>query len=118
MVKPKFVRPEPEEQDILEHLTVRPVQPQERERYQALMVEHHYLHDHRLVGEQLCYVVTYEGQWLALASWCAAARYLKARDQFIGWTAEQCRRRRAFIANNARFLILPEGHYPNLASRV
>jgi hypothetical protein len=118
MSKPKFVRPEPEEQQVLEHLTVRAVQPKERERYQALMVEHHYLHDHRLVGEQLCYVVTYRGQWLALASWCAAARYLKARDQFIGWTAEQCRRRRALIANNARFLILPEGHYPNLASRV
>jgi hypothetical protein len=118
MSKPKFRRPEPEEQHVLEHLKVRPVQTQERERYQGLMVEHHYLHDHRLVGEQLCYVVTYRGAWLALASWCAAARYLKARDQFIGWTPEQCRRRRALIANNARFLILPEVHYPNLASRV
>jgi hypothetical protein len=118
MPKPKFRRPEPEDQQILEHLTVRPVQPQERERYQALMIEHHYLHDHRLVGEQLCYVATYRGQWLGLGSWCAAARYLKGRDQFIGWTPEQCRRRRALIANNARFLILPEGHHPNLASRV
>jgi hypothetical protein len=118
MSKPKFRRPEPEEQHVLEHLTVRLVQPQERERYQASMIEHHYLHDHRLVGEQLCYVATYRGQWLALGSWCAAARYLKGRDQFIGWTPEQCRRRRALIANNARFLILPEVHYPNLASRV
>ena len=118
MSKPKFRRPEPEEQHVLEHLTVRPIEPKERERYQALMVEQHYLHDHRLVGEQLCYVVTYRGQWLALASWCAAARYLKARDQFIGWTPEQCRQRRALIANNARFLILAEVHYPNLASRV
>src|SRR5207244_3601019 len=42
---------------------------------------------------------------------------LKARDQCIGWSAEQCRRRRALIANNARFLILPECNYPNLASR-
>jgi hypothetical protein len=118
MSKPKFRRPEPEEQHVLEHLTVRLVHSQERERYQALMVAHHYLHDHRLVGEQLCYVATYRGQWLALGSWCAAARYLKGRDQFIGWTPEQCRRRRALIANNARFLILPEVHYPNLASRV
>lgn len=118
MSKPKFRRPEPQEQHVLDHLTVRPIQPKERPRYQGLMIEQHYLHDHHLVGEQLCYVATYRGQWLALASWCAAARYLKARDQFLGWTPEQCRRRRALLANNARFLILPEVHYPNLASRV
>ena len=53
-----------------------------------------------------------------MSSWCACARHLQGRDQFIGWTAEQCRRRRALIANNARFLILPQRHYPNLASRV
>jgi hypothetical protein len=118
MSKPKFRRPHPDEQHVLDHLTVRPLLPMERARYETLMVQHHYLHDHRLVGEQLCYVVTFRGQWLALASWCAAARHLKARDQFIGWTPEQCRRRRALIANNARFLILPDLHYPNLASRV
>lgn len=118
MSKPKFVRPEPEEQQVVAGVTVRLMQPKERVRYQALMEEHHYLHDHRLVGEQLCYVATYRGRWLALGSWCAAARYLKGRDGFIGWTPEQCRRRRALVANNARFLILPEVHYPNLASRV
>lgn len=118
MAKPKFRRPEPEEQHVLDHLTVRLIKPHERKRYQALMEEHHYLHSHQLVGEQLCYVATYHGQWLALSSWCACARHLKCRDEFIGWTPEQCRRRRALIANNARFLILPEVHYPNLASGV
>ena len=118
MAQPKFRRPEPEEQHVLDHLTVRLITPQERPRYQALMEEHHYLHRHQLVGEQLCYVATYRGQWLALSSWCACARHLKGRDPFIGWTAEQCRCRRGLIANNARFLILPEVHYPNLASRV
>jgi len=118
MSNPKFRRPDPNEQKVLEGLTVRLMQPKERKRYQALMEEHHYLHDHRLVGEQLCYVATYRGQWLALASWCAAARYLKGRDAFIGWTPEQCRHRRALLANNARLLILPEVHYPNLASRL
>lgn len=118
MAKPKFRRPEPEEQHVLDHLSVRLITPQERKRYQALMEEHHYLHSHQLVGEQLCYVATYRGQWLALSSWCACARHLKCRDQFIGWTTEQCRCRRALIANNARFLILPAVHYPNLASRM
>ena len=118
MAKPRFRRPAPEEQHVLDHMTVRLIKPHERKRYQALMEEHHYLHTHQLVGEQLCYVATYRGQWLALSSWCACARHLKCRDEFIGWTPEQCRRRRGLIANNARFLILPEVHYPNLASRV
>ncbi len=118
MPKPKFRRPEPDEQHILDHLTVRPIRPQERRRYDALMREHHYLHSHQLVGQQLCYVATYRGEWLALSSWCAAARHLKGRDAFIGWTAEQCRQRRGLLANNARFLILPGRHLANLASRV
>ncbi len=118
MSKPKFRHPQPAEQHILEHLTVRPIRTEERRRYDQLMKQHHYLHSHQLVGEQLCYVVTHRGQWLALSSWCAAARHLKSRDQFIGWSPEQCRSRRALLANNARFLILPEQHLPNLASRV
>jgi len=115
---PRFRRPLPEEQEVLDALTVRPIQPQERRRYDELIKAHHYLHTHQLVGEQLCYVATFRGQWLALSSWCAAARHLKGRDQFIGWSPEQCRTRRALLANNARFLILPGHHFPNLASRV
>lgn len=118
MSKSRFRRPAPDQQHLLDHLRVRPIGPQERPRYDALMREHHYLHSHQLVGEQLCYVATYRGEWLALSSWCAAARHLKARDAFIGWTSEQCRKRRDLLANNARFLILPGRHLPNLASRV
>lgn len=117
MSKLKFRRPEPDEQHILDHLTVRLIRPEERSRYQALMKEHHYLHTHQMVGEQLCYVATWRGEWLAMSSWCAAVRHLKARDAFIGWTPEQCRQRRALLANNARFLILPGLPLPNLASR-
>ena len=117
MSKPKFRRPAPSEQHLLDHLTVRPIQRPERRRFNRLMAEHHYLHSNTLVGEQLCYVATYRGQWLALSSWSAAAHHLKDRDRFIGWSAEQCRTRRALLANNARFLILPDQHLPNLASR-
>lgn len=117
MGKPKFRRPDSDEQQVLDHLIVRPIRPKERRRYDALMREHHYLHSHQLVGQQICYVATYQGEWLALSSWCAAARHLKARDTFIGWSAEQCRHRRALLANNARFLILPGRPLPNLASR-
>jgi len=43
---------------------------------------------------------------------------LKARDEWIGWTVEQRRRRLALVVNNARFLILPGQGVPNLGSRI
>lgn len=107
-----------EEQHILEHLHVRlVVSPRDRARCDRLIVEHHYLRDATLVGEQLRYVATHQGRWLALATWSAGAFHLKDRDDFIGWDSEQCRRRRPLLANNSRLLVLPECHYPNLISR-
>ena len=82
------------------------------------MVAHHYLKGDRVVGEQLRYVATYRGDWLALATWCAPALHLKARDGFIGWIEEQRRQHLSLIANNARLCVLPECHYPNLVSRL
>lgn len=103
---------------MLDQLQVRLLtSPKDEARFDKLIVEHHYLKDATLVGEQLRYVATYKGQWLALASWSGAAFHLKDRDQFIGWNFEQCRRRRPLLANNSRLLVLPECHYPNLISR-
>lgn len=108
----------PDEQEILEHLQVRLLTlPKDTARCDQLIVEHHYLHDATLVGEQLRYVATYKGRWLALATWSAAAFHIKDRDEFIGWNFEQCRRRRPLLANNSRLLVLPECHSPNLISR-
>jgi len=86
-------------------------------RCDQLIVQHHYLHNVTLVGEHLRYAFSYRGQWLAVATWSSAAFHLKARDRFIGWTPEQCRRRRGLLANNSRLLVLPDCHYPNLISR-
>jgi hypothetical protein len=114
----RFRRPTADEQHVLEHLTLRLVQPHEVPRYDALLTAEHYLKSARVVGEHLRYVATYRGQWLALATWCAPALHLKARDQFIGWTEEQRRRRLALVVNNARLCVLPGCHYPNLLSRL
>jgi hypothetical protein len=62
-------------------------------------------------------VATFQGQWLGLAQWAAAALHLRGRDGYIGWSEEQRRVRLPLLANNARLLILPECHYPNLISR-
>lgn len=107
-----------DEQHVLDHVQVRLLtKPEEVARCDELIFEHHYLHDATLVGEHLRYGATYRGKWLAVATWSGAALHLKDRDQFIGWTGEQCRCRRSLIANNARLLVLPESRYPNLVSR-
>lgn len=107
-----------EEQHIIEHGHLRLLsQPEEISRCDEVIIKHHYLHDVTLVGEHLRYAFVYKGQWLAVATWSSAAFHLKARDQFIGWTPEQCRRRLALLANNSRLLVLPGCHSPNLISR-
>jgi len=113
----RFRQPTVSEQEILLHLVVQPVPPDEVDRFNQLLAQHHYLKDGRLVGEQLRYVATYRGQWLALAAWSAAALHIKARDQFIGWTDEQRRTRLPLLVNNSRLLVLPDGQCPNLISR-
>lgn len=115
--KTRYRRPSTDEQHVLERLTLRLVQPHEQERFDQLIVQHHYLKTATLVGEHLRYVATHQGQWLALAAWCAPVWHLKARDAFIGWDDEQRRTRLPLLANNARLLVLPEGHCPNLISR-
>jgi hypothetical protein len=118
MAKSKRRHLSADEQNILDQLQVRLLKsPKDTTRCDELLVEHHCLHDATLVGEQLRYVATYKGQWLGLATWSAAAFHIKDRDQFIGWNHEQCRRRRALLANNSRLLVLPECHSPNLISR-
>jgi hypothetical protein len=118
MAKSKRPQLTPDEQHVLEHAQVRLLTaPKEIARCDRLIVEHHYLHDATLVGEQLRYAISYQGHWLGVATWSGAAFHIKDRDEFIGWDFEQCRRRRPLLANNSRLLILPECHYPNLISR-
>ena len=102
----------------MQHVRVRLLSTRkEIKRCDRLLVKHHYLHDASLVGEHLRYVATFKGRWLALATWTGAAFHLKDRDEFIGWDAEQLRRRRPLLANNTRLLVLPEARSPNLISR-
>jgi hypothetical protein len=116
--KSRYRRPTPDEQAVLREVTVKLlVTPKDIRRCDQLLVEHHYLHSARLVGEQLRYAVIWKGQWLAVAAWSAAALHLKARDLFIGWSEEQRRQRLALVVNNSRLYVMADCHYPNLVSR-
>jgi hypothetical protein len=71
------------------------------------------------VGERLVYIaVDQRGRWVGVLIFCAAAQHLRQRDQWIGWTPEQRRRRLALVVNNARYLLIPHRTVPNLGSRV
>lgn len=121
MADSRFRMPALSEQQILDHVRIRPLAPDdilERERFRELMEQHHYLKSDTLVGEQLRYVAEADGRWVALLSWSAAANHLKDREQWLGWNISQRRRRLALVANNSRYLILPGPDCPNLASRV
>ena len=118
--KPSFRTPAATEQALLEQVrVVRVTAPEERRRFQRLLRQHHYLGGLKPVGEQMCYAaVDAQGRWLALLLFSAAAKHLKHRDQWVGWTRAQCDRRLCLVVNNSRFLILPAARLPNLGSRV
>lgn len=99
-------------------LLVRPIIAAEREAWNRLMDQHHYLGFRVIVGESLRYVAFLGDRPVALLGWGAAAFKSRHRDAWIGWEAHLKWRRLCFIANNVRFLILPDVHILNLASRI
>jgi len=102
----------------LKSLIVRPVERAEETRYQQQMAQHHYLGPLPKIGETIWYVATWRDQWLAQIGFSAAALKCGVRDRWIGWDFRTQYDRLRLIANNSRFLILPEGRHPNLGSRV
>jgi uncharacterized protein DUF4338/DDE family transposase len=108
-----------EEQRVLDGLEIDLLLDGARqERWNELMVQGHYLHSATLVGEQLRYALSYQGQWLALLGWSGAAWHLQAREAWIGWSEDQRRSRLPFLAQNSRFLILADrAQLPNLGTR-
>ena len=99
-------------------LTVRLIAPAEQTRWRDLMATHHYLGFRTLVGQSLKYVACVDEVWVAILGWATGAFMCHPRDHWIGWSRDQQWARTRFIANNARFLILPGVQIPNLASKV
>jgi len=79
---------------------------------------YHYLGYQPLPGAQLRYMARANDQVVAVLGFGAAAWKTAPRDRFIGWTAQQRKRRLHLVVNNARFLILPWVRCQNLATRI
>ena len=86
----------------------------DQRRLQSLLRKHHYLGSLKPVGERMFYAAAdAQGHWLAVLVFSAAAKHLKHRDQWIGWTRAQRERCLSMAVNNSRFLILPHRRQPN-----
>ncbi len=103
---------------MLKQIQVRPLGQAEEARFQQLMQAHPYLGALPKIGETLWYVASWGEHWLGLLSFSAAAWKCAARDRWIGWDFRHQYDRLKLIANNSRFLILPDWHRPNLGSRI
>ena len=83
--------------------------------WNELIERHHYLGYQPLPGAQIRYLITRGDDLLAAVGFGASAWKVAPRDLFIGWTLEQRRDHLHQVIDNARFLILPWIHSPNLA---
>jgi hypothetical protein len=87
--------------------------------FRFLLQRHHYLGLRNSVGENLKYLARdRHGRPLACLLFGAAAWKARARDEWIGWDANQRRHGLPRVANNARFLVLPWVQVPHLASHL
>lgn len=102
----------------LQEIIVRPVLRFEESIFRELMQAHHYLGALPKIGNTLWYVATYRKEWQALLVFSAAALKCGARDKWIGWDYRHQYGRLNLPANNSRFLILPDSHHKNMASKV
>lgn len=118
MAYPKRL-PDHVQQQLLNEVRVELATPAQIPQINQLLDQHHYLGSVRPVGERLYYLARDAAQnWVAVLLFSAPAKHLKHRDQWIGWSNEQRRRRLSLVTNNSRFLVLPEFSVPNLGSRV
>jgi hypothetical protein len=87
--------------------------------FHFLLQRYHYLGHRNCVGENLKYLARdRHGRPLACLLFGSAAWKAAARDQWIGWSAEQRGRHLSRLTNNTRFLILPWVRVPHLASHL
>lgn len=89
------------------------------ELWNLLISGYHYLGYTPLVGAQQRYLIQSEHHGTVGAlGFSAAARWVSARDRWIGWSDEERAKNLHLVVSNSRFLILPWIHVRNLASHV
>lgn len=99
----------------IELILVRPGRSPEGVLWKSILA-HHPLGASPLCGAQLRYLIKSSQGWVGALAFSAAARHVRVRDQWIGWSPQARIHHRHEVLNNSRFLILPDIDVPNLAS--
>jgi hypothetical protein len=100
----------------LAQVQLRAARADETARCEQELAAHHYLPLVQVAGDRGWQVAECEGRWVAVLLWCAAAKRLKAREEWIGWDPRTRAERLKLVVQQARFCLLHA--QPNLASRV
>jgi hypothetical protein len=111
----------PQGAEGIEGLELIEVESADDERFRIwneLILREHPLHDCRLVGRQLRYLIGSSHGWLGAIGFGSSALYLKGRDEWIGWDERQRSQHQQRVINMTRYLIRPSVRCENLASHV
>lgn len=117
--EPKY-QPIEERLSVIQPIQITQVKTQEQARlFRSLLSHFHYLGYSGPVGENLRYLVyDCKNRILGCLLFGAPAWRVASRDKYIGWDETDRRKGLSRIANNMRFLILPEVKVPHLASHL
>ena len=117
--KPNY-QPIDEKLSVIQPIQITQVKTQEQARlFRSLLSHFHYLGYRGPVGENLRYLVyDCEDRILGCLLFGAPAWRVACRDRYIGWDEADRTEGLSRIANNMRFLILPEVKVPHLASHL
>jgi len=86
--------------------------------WNELILKEHPLHDCRMVGRQLRYLIGSAHGWLGAIGFGSSALYLESRDQWIGWDEMQRAQHHERVINMTRYLIRKSVQCENVASHV
>lgn len=86
--------------------------------WKEMIGTYHYCGDRRMVGAQMRYLIRCKKGWLGALGFSAAARHLRDRDSWIGWSEKARAAHLQEVVAHSRFLLLPWVKVPHLASKV
>lgn len=115
---PRGVPAQAEQIDGLELIEVAPGDNEHLRLWNELMLREHPLHDCRLVGRQLRYLIGSAHGWLGGIGFGSSALYLESRDKWIGWDETRRAEHHERVINMTRFLMRDSTQCKNAASRV
>ena len=111
----------PERVEQVEGLRLMEVSREQDELFRTwteLIESEHPLHDSRMVGRQMRYLIGSERGWLGALGFGSCALRMAPRDEWIGWDELTRKQFQDRVLDMRRFLIRPSVHCRNLASRI